>query len=146
MDNRIDVIATDHAPHTLAEKNKDYFNAPSGGPLVQDALLALFEKSIQGIVSKEKIVEKTAHNPSILFQIEKMGFLREGYFADIVIIDPNRKRKVEKDSILYKCGWSPFEGITFSHTIHKTFVNGNIVFSDGMIIEGSLGKRLKFNR
>jgi dihydroorotase len=146
LDNRIDVIATDHAPHTLAEKNKDYFNAPSGGPLVQDALLALFEKSIQGIVSKEKIVEKTAHNPSILFQIEKRGFLREGYFADIVIIDPNRKRIVEKDSILYKCGWSPFEGITFSHTIHKTFVNGNIVFSDGKIIEGSLGKRLKFNR
>jgi len=146
LDNRIDVLATDHAPHTIEEKNNLYFKAPSGGPLVQEALLALFEKSKQGVIPLERVIEKTAHAPAILFQIEKRGFIREGYFADLVLVNPNKKRLVEKSTLLYKCGWSPFEGIEFSHSIDKTFVNGQLVYADGKIIEGSIGQRLKFNR
>jgi dihydroorotase len=146
LDNRIDVIATDHAPHTIEEKNNLYFKAPSGGPLVQEALLALLEKSKQGVIPIERVIEKTAHAPAILFQIEKRGFIREGYFADLVLVNPNKKRLVEKSNLLYKCGWSPFEGIEFSHSIDKTFVNGQLVYADGKIIEGSNGQRLKFNR
>jgi dihydroorotase len=146
LDNRIDVLATDHAPHTIEEKNNLYFKAPSGGPLVQEALLALFEKSKQGVIPIERVIEKTAHAPAILFQIEKRGFIREGYFADLVLVNPNKKRLVEKSTLLYKCGWSPFEGIEFSHSIDKTFVNGRLVYADGKIIEGSIGQRLKFNR
>jgi dihydroorotase len=146
LDNRIDVLATDHAPHTKEEKNNLYFKAPSGGPLVQEALLALFEKSKQGVIPIERVIEKTAHAPAILFQIEKRGFIREGYFADLVLVNPNKKRLVEKSTLLYKCGWSPFEGIEFSHSIDKTFVNGRLVYADGKIIEGSIGQRLKFNR
>ena len=146
LDNRIDVLATDHAPHTLEEKNNLYFKAPSGGPLVQEALLALLEKSKQGVIPIEKVIEKTAHAPAILFQIEKRGFIREGYFADLVLVNPNNKRLVEKSNLLYKCGWSPFEGVEFSHSIDKTFVNGQLVYADGKIIEGSNGQRLKFNR
>ena len=146
LDNRIDVLATDHAPHTLEEKNNLYFKAPSGGPLVQEALLALLEKSKQGVIPIEKVIEKTAHAPAILFQIEKRGFIREGYFADLVLVNPNKKRLVEKSNLLYKCGWSPFEGVEFSHSIDKTFVNGQLVYADGKIIEGSNGQRLKFNR
>ncbi len=146
LDNRIDVLATDHAPHTIVEKNNLYFKAPSGGPLVQEALLALFEKSKQGVIPIERVIEKTAHAPAILFQIEKRGFIREGYFADLVLVNPNKKRLVEKSTLLYKCGWSPFEGIEFSHSIDKTFVNGRLVYADGKIIEGSIGQRLKFNR
>ncbi len=146
LDNRIDVLATDHAPHTLDEKSNTYFKAPSGGPLVQEALIALFEKAKEGVISIEKVIEKTAHAPAILFEIEKRGFIREGYFADIVLVNPLKKRRVEKSNILYKCGWSPFEGIEFSHSIDKTFVNGQLVFSEGQIIEGSNGQRLKFIR
>lgn len=146
LDNRIDVLATDHAPHTIEEKNNLYFKAPSGGPLVQEALLALFEKSKQGVIPIERVIEKTAHAPAILFQLEKRGFVREGYFADLVLVNPNKKRLVEKSTLLYKCGWSPFEGIEFSHSIDKTFVNGQLVYADGKIIEGSIGQRLKFNR
>lgn len=146
LDNRIDVLATDHAPHTLDEKSNTYFKAPSGGPLVQEALIALFEKAKEGVISIEKVIEKTAHAPAILFEIEKRGFIREGYFADIVLVNPLKKRRVEKSNILYKCGWSPFEGIEFSHSIDKTFVNGQLVFSEGKIIEGSNGQRLKFIR
>ncbi len=146
LDNRIDVIATDHAPHTREEKNNEYFSAPSGGPLVQHALLALFEKAKQGIISKERVIEKTAHAPSILFGVENRGFIREGYFADLVIINPNKSTTVSKENILYDCGWSPFEGITFSHQIEKTFVNGNLVFDNDKIIDQSTGKRLTFNR
>ncbi len=146
LDNRIDVIATDHAPHTLEEKSQSYFKAPSGGPLVQHALLALLEKSKQGIISKERVIEKTAHAPSVLFGVENRGFIREGYFADLVIIDPSTSTKVQKDNILYKCGWSPFEGITFSHSIEKTFVNGVLAFDNGKILNEKNGKRLTFNR
>lgn len=146
LDNRIDVLATDHAPHTLDEKRNTYFKAPSGGPLVQEALIALFEKAKDGVISIEKVIEKTAHAPAILFDIEKRGFIREGYFADIVLVNPLKKRRIEKSNILYKCGWSPFEGVEFSHSIDKTFVSGQLVYSDGKIIEGRNGQRLRFNR
>lgn len=146
LDNRIDVIATDHAPHTLEEKNQSYLKAPSGGPLVQHALLSLFEKSKEGIISQEKIIEKTAHAPAILFGVENRGFIREGYFADLVLIDPNSTTTVRKDNILYKCGWSPFEGTTFHHAIEKTFVNGVLAFDNGKILNNQSGKRLTFNR
>jgi dihydroorotase len=145
LDNRIDVIATDHAPHTLEEKNQSYFKAPSGGPLVQHALPAMLEKMHQGMISIEKIVEKMAHNPAILFQIEKRGFIREGYFADLVVID-KRPTIVTKDSLLYKCGWSPFEGTIFNYSVDQTFVNGNRVYAEGKIIEGTVGARMTFNR
>ncbi len=145
-DNRIDVLATDHAPHTSEEKNNDYLNAPSGGPLVQHALVALLEASKAGKISIEKLVEKSAHNPAILFEIEKRGFLREGYFADLVLVDPNKSWTVEKDNILYQCGWSPFEGTTFSHSIDTTFVNGKKVYEKGRVIESDSAMRLSFNR
>ena len=146
LDNRIDVIATDHAPHTIEEKNNTYFKAPSGGPLVQHALIALFEKAKEGVISKERIIEKTAHAPSVLFGVEKRGYIREGYFADLVIIDPNKSTSVTKENLLYKCGWSPFEGTTFSHQIEKTFVNGNLVYDNFKVIDQSNGSRLTFNR
>ena len=145
-DNRIDVLATDHAPHTSEEKNNNYLNAPSGGPLVQHALVALLEASKAGKISIEKLVEKSAHNPAILFEIEKRGFLREGYFADLVLVDPNKSWTVEKDNILYQCGWSPFEGTTFSHSIDTTFVNGKKVYEKGRVIESDSAMRLSFNR
>ena len=145
-DNRIDVLATDHAPHTSEEKNNDYLNAPSGGPLVQHALVALLEASKAGKISIEKLVEKSAHNPAILFEIEKRGFLREGYFADLVLVDPNKSWTVKKDNILYQCGWSPFEGTTFSHSIDTTFVNGKKVYEKGRVIESDSAMRLSFNR
>lgn len=146
LDNKIDVIATDHAPHTIEEKDQTYFKAPSGGPLVQHALLALFEKSLQGVISKERVVEKTAHAPATLFGVVERGYIREGYFADLVVIDPNKKTAVEKSNLLYKCGWSPFEGVTFNHKIEKTFVNGQLVYNEDKIIDQSIGKRLNFNR
>jgi dihydroorotase len=145
-DGRIDVLATDHAPHTIEEKKQSYFKAPSGGPLVQDALLALLEKSKQGKITLEKLVEKASHNVATLFNIDRRGFLREGYHADIVLVNPNASRTVTKENILYKCGWSPFEGETFSHRIEKTFVNGRIAYDNGQIIEAGIGERLLFNR
>jgi len=146
LENQIDVIATDHAPHTLEEKGQDYLHAPSGGPLVQHALLAMLEKSIQGVISIERIVEKMAHAPADLFRINKRGYIKEGYYADLVEINPTQKTAVSKNNLLYKCGWSPFEGVTFSHEISRTFVNGCIVYEGGNVIEGSNGKRLLFNR
>lgn len=146
LDDRIDVVATDHAPHTLEEKNNKYLNAPSGGPLVQHALLAMLEKVDEGMISIEKVVEKMAHAPADLFRIEDRGYIREGYFADLVVVDSASKITVNKDNLLYKCQWSPFEGHTFNHTIDKTFVNGNLVYGNGVIIEGSIGSRLLFNR
>ena len=143
LDNRIDVIATDHAPHTIEEKQNSYFSAPSGGPLVQHALLAMLEKLEEGKISIERVVEKMAHAPAVLFNIVDRGYIREGYFADLVIVDSN-KTEVTKESLLYKCGWSPFEGVTFSNTIHSTFVNGQMVYSDAKIIEGHSGSRLLF--
>ena len=146
LDDRIDVIATDHAPHTLEEKRNKYLSAPSGGPLVQHALLAMLEKANLGVISIERVVEKMAHAPADLFKVVDRGYIREGYFADLVIVDPDAKHTVDKDSILYKCGWSPFEGHTFNNSISKTYVNGNLVFSNGQINEGSTGSRLIFDR
>ena len=143
LDNKIDVIATDHAPHTLEEKQQSYFNAPSGGPLVQHALQAMLEKMEQGMISIERIVEKMAHAPAILFHIEKRGFIREGYFADLVVVD-KKQTTVTRDALLYKCGWSPFEGTTFSYTIDKTFVNGTLVYADGKISSSAFGQRMLF--
>jgi dihydroorotase len=144
LDNRIDVIATDHAPHTLQEKNQSYFNAPSGGPLVQHGLLAMLEKVKQGEISLEKIVDKMCHSPAILFRIKERGFIREGYKADLVVISQEKSPIVTKENCLYSCAWSPFEGIQFSHTIEKTFVNGNVVFKDGIIVSDIIGERLTF--
>lgn len=145
LDNRIDVIATDHAPHTVEEKMQSYFKAPSGGPLVQHALLAMLEKFKEGMIAIERVVEKMAHAPATLFQIEKRGYIREGYFADLVVVK-NKPTVVDKSTILYQCAWSPFEGTTFSHEIASTFVNGVMVWNDGKIIEGSNGERLTFCR
>jgi dihydroorotase len=146
LSDKIDIIATDHAPHTLEEKNNSYFNAPSGGPLVQHALLAMLEKAKDGVLTVEKVVEKMAHAPAICFQMEKRGFIKEGYFADLVVVDPNKSITVDKSNILYSCGWSPFEGITFSHTIDSTYVNGNLIYDGKEVKDNIFGKRLTFNR
>lgn len=146
LDDRIDVIASDHAPHTLEEKKNVYTKAPSGGPLVQHALVAMFRKYFEGIISIEKIVEKMCHNPAKLFKIEKRGYIKKGYFADLVLIDPSSPWTVNKDNILYKCGWSPFEGVTFQSKITHTFVNGNLVYNRGKFNDTIKGKRLLFNR
>ncbi|MEN9698957.1 MAG: hypothetical protein RLZZ301_155 [Bacteroidota bacterium] len=144
LDNRIDVIATDHAPHTLEEKSAAYGKAPSGGPLVQHALLAMLDKVQEGIISLERVVEKMAHAPATLFRIQNRGYLREGYAADLVLVAPTPSAPVTKASLLYKCAWSPFEGHQFSHRIEQTFVNGHCVYSDGHIQETTLGQRLLF--
>ena len=146
LDDRIDVIATDHAPHTLEEKAQVYTKAPSGGPLVQHALIVMFEAVKQGKITPEKMVEKMCHNPAILFRIEKRGFIKEGYYADLVIVDPEVSQKVERDNVFYKCGWSPFEGRTFSSSVTHTFVNGNLVYKEGVFFEEEKGQRLLFNR
>lgn len=146
LDDRIDIIATDHAPHTLEEKSNKYLKAPSGGPLVQHAIVAILEKVKEGVISIEKAVEKMSHNPAKLFQIEKRGFIKEGYFADIVLIDTNKPQTVSRDNLLYKCGWSPFEGTTFSSTITHTFVNGNLIYNNGVFNDEIKGKRITFNR
>ncbi|WP_405564024.1 dihydroorotase [Polaribacter sp. Asnod6-C07] len=146
LDDRIDVLATDHAPHTLEEKDNVYTKAPSGGPLVQHAVTAILEKVKEGVIPIEKAVEKMSHNPAKLFQIEKRGFIKEGYYADLVLIDTNKPQTVTKDNILYKCGWSPFEGTTFSSTITQTFVNGNLMYNKGVFNNDIKGKRLTFNR
>jgi dihydroorotase len=145
LDNRIDVVATDHAPHTIEEKKNNYLNAPSGGPLVQHALISMMEHVKKGKITIERVVEKMAHNPAILFRIKERGFIREGYYADIVVVDPSRSYSVQQSNILYKCGWSPFEGYTFSSSINKTFVNGEIVYENNKVAEGTNGMRLSFN-
>ena len=145
-EDKIDVLATDHAPHTEQEKQNPYTKAPSGGPLVQHAFPALLTAVQQGKTTLEKLVEKACHNPAILFKIQNRGFLREGYFADLVLVDLNQKFTVVKEDLRYQCGWSPFEGTTFGATIAKTFVNGNLVYDQGKIIEGTLGKKLTFDR
>jgi len=146
IDNHIDVIATDHAPHTLEEKNNSYFKAPSGGPLVQHSLTAMLELYRLGKISIEKIVEKMCHHPAILFQIENRGFIREGYFADLVLVDMNKPWTVDRRNILSKCGWSPFEGQAFRSSIEKTWVSGRLAFDQGKVIEGQSGQRLSFAR
>ena len=146
LDDKLDVIATDHAPHTLEEKDSTYFKAPSGGPLVQHALPAMLEFYKNGDISLERVVEKMCHNPAICFQIEKRGFVKEGYFADLVLVDLEKPWEVTKENILYKCAWSPFEGEIFNSIITHTFVNGHIAYEYGSFDESKKGKRLKFNR
>lgn len=146
LDDRIDVIATDHAPHTLEEKNNGYFQAPSGGPLIQHSLVAMMEFYHEKKISIEKIVQKMAHNPAILFQIKDRGFIREGYFADLVLVDPGKSWRVEKSNILAKCGWSPFEGHTFKSSVTKTWVSGHLAYEDGKFNESKRGERLTFLR
>ncbi|MDP3927857.1 MAG: dihydroorotase [Bacteroidota bacterium] len=146
IDNRIDVIATDHAPHTIEEKENKYIKAPSGGPLVQHSLNALLQLHKEGKISLEKIVEKACHNVAILFEIDRRGYIREGFYADLVLVDLNQSYTVNKENILYKCQWSPFEGQTFDSKIRKTFVNGHLVYNEGEFDESSLGMRMRFNR
>jgi dihydroorotase len=146
LDDRIDVVASDHAPHTIEEKDNVYTNAPSGGPLVQHALPAMLENYHNGRISLEKMVEKMCHNPAKLFQLKKRGFLREGYFADLVAVDINNPWKVEKENIVYKCGWSPFEGETFRSKITHTFVNGHLAYDRGNFSELKNAQRLTFDR
>ena len=146
LDDRIDVIATDHAPHTLEEKKQVYTKAPSGGPLVQHGLLAMMEAVKREKISIEKVVEKMCHNPARLFKIEKRGFVKEGYYADLVLVDTNSPQTVDKENILYKCGWSPFEGTTFQSTVTHTFVNGHLIYNKGVFNDSIKGKRLIFNR
>ena len=146
LDGRIDVIATDHAPHTTEEKAQNYLQAPSGGPLVQHALPAMLELHRDGKITLEQIAEKMAHNVAICFQVEKRGFIREGYWADLVLVDLNKPNKVQTDNILYKCKWSPFEGQTFHSAVTHTLVSGNIVYQDGALVEGTNGKRMTFVR
>lgn len=146
LDDRIDVIATDHAPHTFEEKQNPYTSAPSGAPLVQHAVVAMFEAHLQGKISVEKIVEKMAHNPAKIFKIEKRGFIREGYFADLAIVNTTAPWTVNKENILYKCGWSPLEGTNFKSRISHTFVNGHLAYHHGKVKEEHYGQRLLFER
>jgi dihydroorotase len=145
-EGRIDVIATDHAPHTWEEKSNTYFKAPSGGPLIQHSVVAMLEFFHNNQISLEMIVRKMSHNPAIVYGIEKRGFLREGYFADLVIVDLNNPWKVEKSNLLYQCGWSPFEGHIFRSKINHTLVSGHLAYSNGTINENVKGKRLRFDR
>ncbi|MGO4771620.1 dihydroorotase [Flavobacterium sp. W22_SRS_FK3] len=145
-DGRIDVIATDHAPHTKQEKSQSYLKAPSGGPLVQHAVVAMFEAHHQGKITVEKIVEKMCHNPAKIFKIEKRGFIKVGYYADLVIVNPSLPWSVKPENILYKCGWSPFENFTFKSRITHTFVNGEMVYNNFKVKDIRAGKRLLFNR
>ena len=145
LDDRIDIITTDHAPHTLEEKQKPYFQSMSGAPMVQHSLNIMREFYKQGLISLEKIVEKMCHNVATLYHIEKRGFIREGYFADLTLLDLNSPYTVDKENILYKCGWSPLEGTTFQTKVTHTFVNGNLVYENGIFNEFIPGQKLKFN-
>jgi dihydroorotase len=146
LDDRIDIIATDHAPHTWDEKQKKYLKAPSGGPLVQHALPAMMEHVKNGAISIERMVEKMCHAPAICFQLENRGFIREGYQADLVLVDPKKSWQVANENILYKCGWSIFEGTTFDSTVTHTFVNGHLAYVNGKLNDSVLGQRLTFDR
>ena len=146
LDDRLDIIATDHAPHTVAEKSGNYFEAPSGLPLVQHSLNVMLEFYHQGKISLEKIVEKMCHAPAICFEVEKRGFVREGYFADLVLVDLEKEWTVSKDNIHYKCGWSPFEGHTFKGAVDTTIVSGHIAYANGKFDESQKGMRLTFDR
>ncbi len=146
LTDKLDVIATDHAPHTLGEKDNIYMKAPSGGPLVQHSLQVMLEFYHRGMISLEKIVEKMCHAPATCFQVKDRGFIRPGYHADLVVVDPDSPQNVSKENIHYKCGWSPFEGTTFRSSIFQTYVNGNLVFDQGVFHEGVKGERLLFQR
>ena len=142
-DDLIDVIATDHAPHTLDEKKQTYFKAPAGLPLVQHSLQVLLQLYHEERLSLERIVQKSAHNPALLFQIAERGFVREGYFADLVVVDLCKPQQITPESLIYKCGWSPFEGERFSSSIHMTILNGDVVFREGVSTEEPKGRRLE---
>ena len=144
--DRIDVIATDHAPHTIKEKSKKYLECPSGGPLVQHGLVSMIQHFLNNKISLQKIVTKMCHNPADLFQIHRRGYIRKGYYADIVLLDLNSPWKVEKKNILYKCKWSPFEGITFDSKVTHTFINGKLVFENGKFDDSFRGREITFNR
>ena len=143
-DNRMDIVATDHAPHLLSEKEGNCLHAASGAPMVQHSLVTMLELAYQGVFTKEKVVEKMAHHPAELFHINRRGFIRPGYYADLVLIDPQYQWTVSKENILYQCGWSPLEGQLFHHAIWKTFVNGRLVFSEGKVIKTGKGLELIF--
>ena len=146
LNDKIDVVATDHAPHTLEEKKRPYFKAPSGGPMVQHSLVAMLELYHNGKIKLEKVVEKMCHNPAVLFKINNRGFIKPGYKADLVLVDLHKPNVVTKDKLYYKCGWSPMEGQTFRSSVVSTFVNGNKVYSNGVFSEEIKGERLTFNR
>jgi len=146
LDDRLDIIATDHAPHTREEKDKHYLEAPSGLPLVQHSLVMMLEKTKAGELSKERVIEKMCHAPAECFQIKDRGYLDEGKFADIVVVHPNKSWEVSKNNILYKCGWSPLEGKTFTTQVQKTFVNGELVFVGTEYVKQGAGHRLEFDR
>lgn len=146
LDGRIDVIATDHAPHTLEEKSQPYFDCPSGGPLVQHSVQAMLELSLQGWISPEQVVDKMAHQVARLFKIKNRGFIETEYQADLILVDPNHPETVTKRGLLYKCGWSPMEGQTFQHRIETTWVNGVKVWDKGQLIDAQPGRRLEFDR
>jgi len=143
---KLDVVATDHAPHTFEEKSNPYLTAPSGGPSVQHSLTLMLELAKQGFYTIEEVVNKMCHAPATLFQVAERGFIREGYFADLVLVDPSNSWTISKENILYKCGWSPFDGVTLSNRIKTTFVNGEIAYSDGVVCDKQLGMRLTFDR
>ena len=145
LDDRIDIITTDHAPHTLEEKEKPYFQSMSGAPMVQHSINCMLELYKQGLISLEKIVEKMCHNPAILYRIKNRGFIREGYFADLTLVDLNSQWTVAMDNLLYKCGWSPLEGTTFQTAIKQTFVNGNLVYDNGRFNETIKGMEIKIS-
>ncbi|HYG04397.1 MAG TPA: dihydroorotase [Chryseosolibacter sp.] len=146
LNDQIDVIATDHAPHTWEEKQNSYFKAPSGGPLVQHSVVAMLELYHQGLIPIETVVQKMSHNVAILYRIQQRGFIREGYYADLVLVDINNPWTVNKSNILAKCGWSPFEGTTFKSLVDKTWVSGHLAYSDGKVNDSRTGHRLLFNR
>ena len=146
LDDRLDIIATDHAPHTLAEKDNLYNKAPSGLPLIQHSLNIMLQFYHQGKISLEKIIEKMCHKPAECFEIKDRGYLREGYMADMVLLNAERNWTVNKENILYKCGWSPLEGNEFTGQVIQTFVNGNLVYDNGQFNEEIMGERLTFNR
>lgn len=146
LENRIDIVATDHAPHTIEEKSGNYWSAPSGGPLVQHSLQAMLDFVAQGRLTTERAVEKLSHAPAICFQINQRGYIRKGYFADLVLVDLNKPQTVTKDNLYYKCGWSPFEGHTFGASINKTFVSGHLAFDQGVFNESKKGLAATFNR
>jgi dihydroorotase len=146
LDDRIDIIATDHAPHTWDEKQNNYWNAPSGGPLIQHALPAMITAMRHGRLSPEKLVEKMCHAPAICFQVKERGFIREGYWADLVLVDPEKAFEVTKDSLHYKCGWSPFEGGTLYGEVSHTWVSGHLAYQKGQFDEDTKGKRITFDR
>ena len=143
--DKIDIIATDHAPHTFTEKQNKYLECPSGGPLVQHSLIVMFEHFLNKRITLEKIVEKMCNNPATIFKINKRGFIKEGYYADLAILDPKKSQTISSKNIFYKCGWSPFEGKTFNSTVTHTFVNGHLAFKRGVINDSKLGMKIDFS-